>query len=79
MTDLRAVDRADVYLDDDLVGKLTRDGHDAVAFDYLTDTVDRGRARSVSWSLLRSGHFPVTSAGGAVPAFFAGLLPEGVR
>lgn len=79
MTDLRAVDRADVYLDDDLVGKLARDAHDAVTFDYLTDTIDHGRDRSVSWSLVRSGHFPVQTAGGAVPPFFAGLLPEGVR
>ena len=37
------------------------------------------RARSVSWSLLRSREYPVVTTGGAVPAFFAGLLPEGVR
>jgi serine/threonine-protein kinase HipA len=37
------------------------------------------RDRSVSWSLLRSGEYPVTTTGGAVPSYFAGLLPEGVR
>ena len=33
----------------------------------------------MSWSLLRSADYPVVTTGGAVPPFFAGLLPEGVR
>jgi serine/threonine-protein kinase HipA len=33
----------------------------------------------VSWSLLRNAPYPIVTGGGAVPAFFAGLLPEGVR
>lgn len=78
--DLRAVDRADVYLDDELVGSLERGAHDTVDFNYLsTESAESGRDRSVSWSLMRSGRFPVQAAGGAVPPFFAGLLPEGVR
>lgn len=80
--DLRDIDEADVYLGDNLVARLVRQGGDKVSFDYL----DRGhliegriREQSVSWSLLRSGEYPVNTTGGAVPAFFAGLLPEGVR
>lgn len=80
--DLRDVADADVYLDDDLVAHLVRGQRDTISFDYLPDkhSADaRVRDRSVSWSLLRTQHYPVVTTGGAVPAFFAGLLPEGVR
>lgn len=80
-SDTRDIDEADVYIGDDLVARLSRRG-DRVEFDYLPDPTGstRGvRERSVSWSLLRSGTFPRISTSGAVPAFFAGLLPEGIR
>jgi serine/threonine-protein kinase HipA len=79
--DLREIDRADVYIGDDLAAHLIRQRGDNVSFDYLDPghTTDRGvRDRSVSWSLLRTDENPVTTSG-AVPAFFAGPLPEGVR
>jgi serine/threonine-protein kinase HipA len=81
-SDLRAVVDADVYLDDHLVARLARGSRDTITFDYVDDfdAGDRGiRARSVSWSLLRTADYPLTTTGGAVPPFFAGLLPEGVR
>lgn len=80
--DLREIDKADVYIGDDLVAHLVRQRGDNVSFDYLGGghlTNRRVRDQSVSWSLLRSGEYPVITTGGAVPAFFAGLLPEGVR
>lgn len=80
--DLREVDKADVYIGDNLAAHLVRQRGDEISFTYLDDQQpgERGvRDRSVSWTLLRSGDYPVTTTGGAVPAFFAGLLPEGVR
>lgn len=81
-SDLRTVVDADVYLGEHLVARLTRGAGDTITFDYVAD-LDAGgggiRAQSVSWSLLRSGEYPVTTTAGAVPTFFAGLLPEGVR
>jgi serine/threonine-protein kinase HipA len=81
--DLREITEADVYIGDDIAAHLTRDSRDEVTFDYLADqdrtTEGRIREQSVSWSLLRSSEYPRVTTGGAVPAFFAGLLPEGVR
>ncbi|HWT47281.1 MAG TPA: type II toxin-antitoxin system HipA family toxin [Mycobacterium sp.] len=80
--DLRNVAEADVYIGDDLAAQLVRERGDTISFNYVDDqrlTETRIRDRSVSWSLLRSGEYPVVTTGGAVPAFFAGLLPEGVR
>jgi serine/threonine-protein kinase HipA len=80
--DLRDVNDADVYLDDDVVASLTRSPRDEIRFDYNSSSQTSGlslRDRSVSWSLLINGNYPLTTTGGAVPPFFAGLLPEGVR
>jgi serine/threonine-protein kinase HipA len=80
--DLREITEADVYIDDALAARLTRERGDKVSFAYVINqhsTEGRVRERSVSWSLLRSGEYPIVATGGAVPAFFAGLLPEGVR
>ncbi|ETW24748.1 type II toxin-antitoxin system HipA family toxin [Mycobacterium gastri] len=80
--DLRGIAEADVYLGDDLVAHLVRGPRDTISFDYIPDqhSADESvRERSVSWSLLRTDSYPVVTTGGAVPAFFAGLLPEGVR
>jgi len=79
---LREITQADVYIGNNLAARLTREPGDVIQFDYLDDaypTAGPIREASVSWSLLRSGEYPVTTTGGAVPAFFAGLLPEGVR
>ncbi|WP_343572115.1 type II toxin-antitoxin system HipA family toxin [Mycobacterium sp.] len=81
--DLRESTEADVYIDNEIAARLTRDSGDRITFDYLADQDrprhGRIRDRSISWSLLRSGEYPKVTGGGAVPAFFAGLLPEGVR
>jgi serine/threonine-protein kinase HipA len=80
--DLRNIAEADVYIGDDLAAHLRREAGDTISFDYIVDerpAEGRIRDRSVSWSLLRSGEYPVVTTGGAVPPFFAGLLPEGVR
>ncbi len=80
--DLRSIAEADVYIGEDFAAHLRRERGDTITFDYIADerpTEARIRDRSVSWSLLRSGEYPVVTTGGAVPPFFAGLLPEGVR
>lgn len=80
--DLREIGEADVYVGDELAAHLKRRRGDDIEFDYVGQAHSvngRVRDRSVSWSLLRSGDYPVTTTGGSVPSFFAGLLPEGVR
>jgi len=80
--DLRDVSGADVYLDDEVVARLNRLPGDEIRFAYDTLTPLAGesiRDRSLSWSLLVNGEYPLTTSGGAVPPFFAGLLPEGIR
>ncbi|MCV7091097.1 type II toxin-antitoxin system HipA family toxin [Mycobacterium interjectum] len=80
--DLRNVAEADVYIDEGLAAHLIRERGDTTSFSYVPDQNSSGarvRDRSVSWSLLRSAEYPVVTTGGAVPPFFAGLLPEGVR
>lgn len=74
MVNYKTVPVADVYKQDRLAGHLARDS-DTVTFTYnpsypledaqVANTLPVGR--------------PVTATGGAVPAFFAGLLPEGLR
>jgi serine/threonine-protein kinase HipA len=79
---LRDINDADVYLNDEIVASLTRLPGDEIRFDYNARSKTPGlsvRDRSVSWSLLINGNYPLTTTGGAVPPFFAGLLPEGVR
>ncbi|KKC02773.1 type II toxin-antitoxin system HipA family toxin [Mycobacterium nebraskense] len=85
-SDLREVGEADVYLDDKVVANLARLAGDQIRFDYHDpEPVDPRptaltiRTHSVSWSLPVDGQYPLTTTGGAVPPFFAGLLPEGVR
>src|SRR3954462_15472431 len=76
--DLRTVEAADVYLDDEVVASLERMPGDEIRFSYNDTSLHAGesvRDRSVSWSLLITDEHPVTTSGGAVPSFFAGLLP----
>jgi serine/threonine-protein kinase HipA len=82
LLDLRNIPEADVYIGEDLAAHLIRGPRDTISFNYIDGqppTQARIRERSVAWSLLRSGKYPVVTTGGAVPPFFAGLLPEGVR
>jgi serine/threonine-protein kinase HipA len=80
--DLRTISNADVYLGDNIVAELRRLPGDEISFRYHALPVEPGqtvRNRSVSWSLPVTADYPVITTGGAVPPFFAGLLPEGVR
>jgi serine/threonine-protein kinase HipA len=74
---LVAVDKADVYKAGQLAGQLRRDGDDVV-FEYGTDYINEAAAPPVAVTLPKSGS-PVRATAGAVPPFFAGLLPEGAR
>lgn len=73
---LRLPQEADVYKAGVLAATLTR-GQDGTRFRYLDDYLRAG-GRPVATSLPLSDG-AVTLTGGAVPPFFAGLLPEGRR
>ena len=77
LQDLRFVRSADVYKNGLLAGQLARTGQGGVRFSYLADYLAGGHP-SVAVSLPLS-ETAVEAAGGALPAFFAGLLPEGHR
>ncbi len=70
--DMRAVHRAEVYKAGRPAATLTR-GDGAVRFEYLPEYSGPPVAHTLP--LAR----PVTTYGGALPPFFAGLLPEGRR
>lgn len=74
---LKTVNRADVYKNGELAAHLTRGAAGEVAFDYTGDWV-RNAGPAVATTLPVSPE-SVVSLAGAVPAFFAGLLPEGRR
>lgn len=71
---LRFVAEADVHKAGRLAGQLRRSASGGVSFNYLQDYNGVPVATS-----LPLGPASVTSTGGGVPAFFAGLLPEGHR
>lgn len=71
---LRHVRTADVYKAGALAGTLSRSAEGTVVFEY----VDAYSGPDVAFTLPQTQR-RVESAGGAVPAFFAGLLPEGHR
>lgn len=75
--DLVTVELADVYKADRLAGHLRRDGDD-VEFTYDDRYLADREAPAVATSLPKVAT-AVRSSAGAVPAFFAGLLPEGAR
>jgi serine/threonine-protein kinase HipA len=75
-TDAKAVDVADVYKGDQLAGYLTRIS-EGISFEYAHDYIT-GENDAVA-STLPVQEAPYVTGAGAVPAFFAGLLPEGAR
>jgi serine/threonine-protein kinase HipA len=77
LEDLKTVTRADVYKAGQLAAHLTRTGGGDVVFSYTSDWV-RNAGDPVASTLPVTDQEVVTT-GGAVPAFFAGLLPEGRR
>lgn len=76
MMDPTEIDRADVYKGDALAGTLTRE-RDDVVFRYDSDYLASG-LRPIATTLPLEA-IEVRERGGAVPPFFAGLLPEGRR
>jgi serine/threonine-protein kinase HipA len=73
---LRTVERADVFKDGRNAATLTRTS-DGVEFRYLDGWTDaRGPAVATTLPLARE---PVLRPAGALPSYFAGLLPEGRR
>lgn len=80
LDELRFVARADVYKAGTLAGHLAREADGTINFDYTDDYVARSETDfpAVATTLPRQAD-SVSSSGGALPAFFAGLLPEGHR
>jgi len=74
--DAKAVDVADVYKGDQLAGYLTRI-REGVSFEYTHDYIVGDNDAVASTLPVRKSIYLTGS--GAVPAFFAGLLPEGAR
>ncbi len=77
VADLVAVEEADVYKSGRLAGRLRRDGDDVV-FGYVDDYLSDAGTPAVAATLPKDAE-PVRATAGAVPPFFAGLLPEGAR
>ncbi len=76
MRDPTDIDQADVYKQDVKAGTLTRE-RDDVVFRYDPGYADSGLPPVATSLPLATAE--VRERGGAVPAFFAGLLPEGRR
>jgi serine/threonine-protein kinase HipA len=74
---LRDVDTADVYKAGRLAGRLHRQDDDVV-FTYDDDYRKDPSVPPVAFTLPKDGP-EVRATGGAAPAYFAGLLPEGLR
>ena len=77
LQDLKFVRDADVYKGGILAGHLSRTGFGGVRFSYAAEYL-AGNGPAVAVSLPLTGD-AVETPGGALPAFFAGLLPEGHR
>jgi serine/threonine-protein kinase HipA len=73
---LRTVDEADVFKAGRHAGKLTR-SQNGIEFRYLDAWIETG-GRPVATTLPVTSE-PVVKPGGALPAYFTGLLPEGRR
>ena len=77
VAELTAVEEADVYKSGRLAGRLRREGDDVV-FGYADAYLADAGTPAVATTLPKSAE-PVRASAGAVPPFFAGLLPEGAR
>ena len=66
---------ADVYVDGAHAATLTRNSDGGVTFAYVDSFL--ASAKFPIATTLPLTHTPLVTAGGAVPPFFAGLLPEG--
>ena len=77
LSQLKFIRRADVYKSGMLAGHLERTQHGSVVFRYEPDYT-ASQASPIA-STLPFEPDPVESPNGALPAFFAGLLPEGHR
>lgn len=73
---LRGVEQADVFKAGRRAARLIRT-EDGVEFRYIDDWIERG-SPAVATTLPVTAE-PVVRAGGALPAYFTGLLPEGRR
>jgi len=74
---LKLIREADVYKGGTMAGHLQRTGQGGVRFSYADSYLVDGQA-PVAFSLPLAG-VPVETRNGALPPFFAGLLPEGHR
>ena len=75
--ELRFVRSADVHKGGVLAGRLVRAGHGGVGFSYVAEYLTSGLPAVASSLPLTD--LPVETPAGALPSFFAGLLPEGHR
>lgn len=76
--ELRFIGEASVFKAGRLAGRLVRE-HAGVRFEYVEDYLADPTARAVATTLPLSAAPVRTGSAGAVPPFFAGLLPEGRR
>jgi serine/threonine-protein kinase HipA len=75
-SDAKAAEIADVYKGDHLAGYLSR-SNGGVSFSYAPEYIAGSNDAVASTLPVRAA--PYLTGAGAVPAFFAGLLPEGAR
>jgi serine/threonine-protein kinase HipA len=78
LAELRFVGAGDVYKRSRFAGRLVREAA-GVRFEYDDSYLVDADAPAIATTLPRSTEPVVTGAAGAVPPFFAGLLPEGRR
>ncbi|GGI48072.1 serine/threonine-protein kinase HipA [Agromyces flavus] len=78
LEDLRHIRRADVRKRGRLTARLERRDDGAIEFRYLDDYLARADAEPVAFTLPLTDA-PLVTPSGSLPAFFAGLLPEGHR